>query len=49
MKRKKLTKRLAKAVKSDTAWRCWFSDHWQAWFERHPEHTLEKEKTTWLK
>ena len=25
-----------------------YSTHWQAWFERHPEHTLEKEKTTWL-
>ena len=32
MKRKKLMKRLAKAVKSDTAWRCWFSDHENYWY-----------------
>ena len=32
MKRKKRMKRLAKAAKSDTAWRCWFSDDNEYWY-----------------
>ncbi len=32
MKRKKLMKRLARAVRSDTAWRCWFSDSKNYWY-----------------
>lgn len=32
MKRKKLMKRLAKAVRADTAWRCWFADHENYWY-----------------
>ena len=32
MKRKKQMKRLAEAVRSDTAWRCWFSDDENFWY-----------------